>query len=78
MEIRLTLKRDRGYTGSKEVRTDDHESYACGNYPVLADDFTGLLKCSLWKSFGIAAMSICLVIYAAAYWLGRRIVDIEV
>ena len=40
----------KGYTGSKEVRTDDHESYACGNYPVLADDFTGLLKCSLWKS----------------------------
>ncbi len=49
MEIRLTLKKDRGYTGSKEVRTDDHESYACGNYPVLADDFTGLLKCSFME-----------------------------
>ena len=43
MEIRIDVKKEiEAYTGSKEVRTDDHESYACGNYPVLADDFTGL------------------------------------
>ena len=38
----------------------------------------GFLSVLYGNPFGIAAMSICLVIYAAAYWLGRRIVDIEV
>ena len=38
----------------------------------------GFLNVLYGNPFGIAAMSICLVIYAAAYWLGRRIVDIEV
>ena len=35
----------------------------------------GFLSVLYGNPFGIAAMSICLVIYAAAYWLGRRIVD---
>ena len=38
----------------------------------------GFLSVLYGNPFGIAAMSICLVIYTAAYWLGRRIVDIEV
>ena len=38
----------------------------------------GFLSVLYGNPFGIAAMSICLVIYATAYWLGRRIVDIEV
>ena len=38
----------------------------------------GFLSVLYGNPFGIASMSICLVIYAAAYWLGRRIVDIEV
>ena len=32
----------------------------------------GFLSVLYGNPFGIAAMSICLVIYAAAYWLGRR------
>ena len=38
----------------------------------------GFLSVLYGNPFGIAAMSICLVIYAAAYWMGRKIVDIEV
>lgn len=38
----------------------------------------GFLSVLYGNPFGIAAMSICLAIYATAYWLGRRIVDIEV
>lgn len=38
----------------------------------------GFLSVLYGNPFGIAAMSICLVIYATAYWLGRKIVDIEV
>ena len=38
----------------------------------------GFLSVLYGNPFGIAAMTICLGIYVAAYWLGRRIVDIEV
>lgn len=38
----------------------------------------GFLSVLYGNPFGIAAMSICLAIYATAYWLGRKIVDIEV
>ena len=38
----------------------------------------GFLSVLYGNPFGIAAMSICLAIYAAAYWMGRKIVDIEV
>ena len=38
----------------------------------------GFLNVLYGNPFGIAAMSICLAIYATAYWLGRKIVDIEV
>ena len=38
----------------------------------------GFLSVLYGNPFGIVAMSICLAIYATAYWLGRRIVDIEV
>ena len=38
----------------------------------------GFLSVLYGNPFGIAAMSICLAIYAAANWMGRKIVDIEV
>ncbi len=38
----------------------------------------GFLSVLYGNPFGIAAMSICLAIYGTSYWLGRRIVDIEV
>lgn len=38
----------------------------------------GFLDVLYGNPFGICAMSVCLAIYAGAYWMGRRIVDIEV
>lgn len=38
----------------------------------------GFLSVLYGNPFGIAAMTVCLGIYGAAYWLGRKIVDIEV
>lgn len=38
----------------------------------------GFLSVLYGNPFGIAAMTVCLGIYMTAYWLGRRIVDIEV
>ena len=38
----------------------------------------GFLSTLYGNPFGICAMTVCLFIYLAAYWLGTRIVDIEV
>ena len=38
----------------------------------------GFLSVLYGNPFGIAAMSICLAVYGTSYWLGRKIVDIEV
>ncbi len=38
----------------------------------------GFLSVLYGNPVGICAMTVCLGIYASAYWLGRRIVDIEV
>ncbi len=38
----------------------------------------GFLQVLYGNLFGAAAMSVCLGIYFLAYWMGRRIVDIEV
>lgn len=38
----------------------------------------GFLSVLYGNPFGICAMTVCLGIYAAAYWMGIRIVDIEV
>lgn len=38
----------------------------------------GFLSVLYGNPFGIAAMTVCLGIYGTAYWLGRKIVDIEV
>ena len=38
----------------------------------------GFLDTLYGNPFGICAMTVCLVIYGTAYWLGRKIVDIEV
>ena len=38
----------------------------------------GFLNVLYGNPFGICAMTVCLRIYGAAYWLGRKIVDIEV
>lgn len=38
----------------------------------------GFLSVLYGNPFGICAMTVCLMIYAFAYWLGRKIVDIEV
>ena len=38
----------------------------------------GFLEVLYGNRFGILAMSLCLGIYGLSYWLGRRIVDIEV
>ena len=38
----------------------------------------GFLDTLYGNPFGICAMTVCLGIYGTAYWLGRKIVDIEV
>lgn len=38
----------------------------------------GFLSVLYGNPFGICAMTVCLGIYGLAYWMGRRIVDIEV
>ncbi len=38
----------------------------------------GFLSVLYGNPFGITAMSICLAVYGTSYWLGRKIVDIEV
>ena len=38
----------------------------------------GFLSVLYGNPFGIAAMSICLAVCGTSYWLGRKIVDIEV
>ena len=38
----------------------------------------GFLDVLYGNPFGICAMTVCLGIYTGAYWMGRRIVDIEV
>lgn len=38
----------------------------------------GFLDVLYGNPFGICAMTVCLVIYGGAYWMGRKIVDIEV
>lgn len=38
----------------------------------------GFLSVLYGNPFGVCAMSLCLGIYGTAYWLGRKIVDIEV
>lgn len=38
----------------------------------------GFLGVLYGNPFGVSAMTVCLAIYGAAYWMGRRIVDIEV
>ena len=38
----------------------------------------GFLDVLYGNPLGVAAMTVCLGIYATAYWLGRKIVDIEV
>ena len=38
----------------------------------------GFLEVLYGNLFGAAVMTVCLAIYGFAYWLGRRIVEIEV
>lgn len=38
----------------------------------------GFLSVLYGNPFGFIAMTVCLGIYGTAYWLGRKIVDIEV
>jgi tight adherence protein B len=38
----------------------------------------GFLSVLYGNPFGVCAMTVCLGIYGTAYWLGRKIVDIEV
>ena len=38
----------------------------------------GFLDMLYGNPFGIAAMTVCLTVYGLAYWLGKRIVEIEV
>ena len=38
----------------------------------------GFLDMLYGNLFGVAVMSVCLGIYGVAYWLGMKIVDIEV
>ena len=58
--------------------TDDHESYAGRNYSLSAAGITGFLDILYGNPFGICAMTVCLTVYGAAYWMGKRIVEIEV
>ena len=38
----------------------------------------GFLDILYGNPFGICAMTVCLAVYGAAYWMGKRIVEIEV
>ena len=38
----------------------------------------GFLDTLYGNPFGVCTMTVCLGIYAAAYWMGKKIVDIEV
>ena len=38
----------------------------------------GFLDMLYGNPFGIGAMSVCLAVYGTAYWMGKRIVEIEV
>ena len=38
----------------------------------------GFLQVLYGNTFGAAAMTVCLVIYFFAYWMGQKIVNIEV
>ena len=38
----------------------------------------GFLDILYGNPFGICAMTVCLTVYGAAYWMGKRIVEIEV
>ncbi len=38
----------------------------------------GFLEVLYGNLFGICAMSVCLGVYVLSYWMGRRIVDIQV
>ena len=38
----------------------------------------GILDILYGNPFGICAMTVCLTVYGAAYWMGKRIVEIEV
>ena len=38
----------------------------------------GFLEVLYGNAFGVCAMSACLGIYVLSYWMGRRIVDIQV
>ena len=38
----------------------------------------GFLRVLYGNLFGICAMSVCLGVYVLSYWMGRRIVDIQV
>ena len=38
----------------------------------------GFLEVLYGNPFGVCAMTVCLGIYGLSYWLGKRIVDIEV
>lgn len=38
----------------------------------------GFLSVLYGNPFGVCAMTVCMAIYGAAYWMGRKIVDIEV
>ena len=38
----------------------------------------GVLDILYGNPFGICAMTVCLAVYGAAYWMGKRIVEIEV
>ncbi len=75
---KIEVKRDRGNAGRKEIGTDGYE-YHAGRYHLLSEtDFAGILDVLYGNPFGICAMTVCMVIYGLSYWLGVKIVDIEV
>lgn len=73
----MSRKRSRRLWQQKS-RTDGYESDAGGNIIYLKLTSPGFLGVLYGNPFGICAMTICLGIYSFSYWLGRRIVDIEV
>ena len=72
----LPTTKDRATLGSDLSASWDFAGSICSLYLKLTSP--GFLGVLYGNPFGIAAMTLCLGIYGFSYWLGRKIVDIEV
>lgn len=60
------------------IETQQRVSVPAGIILYLQLASPGFLDILYGNPFGICAMTVCLTVYGAAYWMGKRIVEIEV